>query len=66
MQQALISRIEKNKKKTAELWAVIETLWERLSIEPDVREIFHMQNRGSAPSTIASVCHKIQFDFEQY
>ncbi|KAI9562019.1 hypothetical protein GHT06_012984 [Daphnia sinensis] len=55
IQQGLVSRIEKNKRKTADLWSVIETLWERLNIESDVREIFHMQNRGSAPSTIISL-----------
>ncbi|XP_032795248.2 protein regulator of cytokinesis 1 isoform X1 [Daphnia magna] len=55
IQQGLVSRIEKNKRKTADLWSVIETLWERLNIETDVREIFHMQNRGSAPSTITSL-----------
>lgn len=43
------------------MWATIETLWERLSVETEVREIFNMQNRGFAPSTVSSVCLNISY-----
>ncbi|XP_046648070.1 protein regulator of cytokinesis 1-like isoform X1 [Daphnia pulicaria] len=55
IQQGLISRIEKNQKKVTDMWNTIQTLWERLSVEPDTREIFHMQNRGFAPSTVTTL-----------
>jgi hypothetical protein len=49
-------KIEQNEKKADKLRATIETLWERLSIEGETREIFLMENRGFAPSTIQVVC----------
>lgn len=48
-------RLERNKKKATDLMSKIQTLWERLDIESDVREMFTVENRGSAPSTIALV-----------
>ncbi len=55
IQQSLTNKIEKNQKKATDLCATIETLWERLSVDQEEREMFHMQNRGFAPSTINSV-----------
>lgn len=55
LQSSLIFRLEHNKRKANELRENIETLWERLDIEQDVREIFTIKNKGHAPSTIKSV-----------
>ena len=51
----MISRLEQNKRKANELREIIETLWERLNIEQDVRKMFLIENKGHAPSTIKSV-----------
>ena len=38
------------------MWTTIKILWERLSVEAEVQEIIQLQNRGSSPSTVSSVC----------
>ena len=53
----LKQKLEQNQQKASNLRATIETLWERLSIDEEVRELFLMENRGAVPSTIQVVCY---------
>ena len=55
LKQGLDIRMEQNQKKAGHLRSTIETLWERLNIDTDMREMFLMENRGFSPSTIQHV-----------
>lgn len=52
-------RLERNKKKATDLMGKIQTLWDRLGVESDLRDVFLVENRGFAPSIIASVQSRI-------
>lgn len=54
--QNLAAKYEANQKKARELRTTIASLWERLEVDQNEREMFLLEKSGSYPSTIMAVC----------